>query len=103
MDSGKPNLRDNTMRMILIVSLSVVLLAIADPLVAAELSGTVYNGGVPAANLSITVEGRNAETRTDGKGGYRFDLPTGDYTLIIRGQRFPVKVSPGGTRQDIRF
>ena len=91
------------MRMILIVSLSLVLLAIADPLVAAELSGTVYNGGVPAANLGITVEGRNAETRTDGKGGYRLDLPPGNHILIIRGQRFPVTVSPGGTKQDIRF
>jgi hypothetical protein len=106
MDSLKPNMRDNTMRMILIVSLTVVLLAIASPPVAAELavlSGTVYNGGVPAANLSITVEGRNAETRTDGKGGYRFDLPAGGHVLLIRGQRFPVTVSPGGTRRDIRF
>jgi hypothetical protein len=103
MDSGKPNLRDNTMRMILIVSLSLVLLAIAPPLVAAELFGTVYNGGVPAANLIITVEGTNVETRTDGRGGYRLDLPPENYILIIRGQPFRVTVSPTGTRHDIRF
>ena len=105
MDSRKLNLRENTMRMILIVSLSLVLLAIADPLVADELSGTVYSDGMPAANLSITVTlgGRNIETRTDSRGGYRFDLPPGNYVLIIRGQRFAVTVSPGGTRQDIRF
>jgi hypothetical protein len=91
------------MRLIGIVSLALVLLAIADPLVAAELSGTVYSGGIPVANLSITVEGRNAETKTDGRGGYRFDLPPGNYVLIIRGQRFSVTVSPAGTRQDIRL
>ena len=91
------------MRMILIVSLSLLLLATADPLVAAELSGTVYNGGVPGANLIITAEGRKGETRTDSTGRYRFDLPAGNYVLIIRGQRFPVTVLPSGTRQDIRF
>jgi len=91
------------MRMISIVSLSLVLLAAADPLVAAELSGTVYNGGVPGANLSIRVDRSITETRTDSTGGYRFDLPPGNYVLIIRGQRFPVTVSPTGTRQDIRF
>jgi hypothetical protein len=89
------------MGMILILSLSLVLLATADPLVAAELSGTVYNGGVPGANLSITVKDRKA--RTDSMGRYSFDLPPGDYILIIRGQRFPVTVSPSGTRKDIRF
>jgi hypothetical protein len=99
----KPDLRDNAMGIFRIVSLSLVLLAIADPLVAAELYGTVYSGGVPAANLSVTVEGRNVETRTDGKGGYSLDLPEGNYILIIRGQRFPVTVSSKGTRQDIRF
>jgi len=103
MDSWKFATRDNTMRLIGIVSLVLVLLAIADPLVADELSGTVYRDGVPTGNLSITVEGRNTETRTDARGGYRFDLPPGNYVLIIRGQRFAVTVSPGGTRQDIRF
>jgi len=91
------------MRVFRIVVISLVLLAIADPVVAAELFGTAYSGGVPAANLTITVEGRNTETRTDGKGGYRLDLPPGNNVLIIRGQRFPVIVSPGGTKQDIRF
>jgi hypothetical protein len=100
-------MRSNTMRMISIVSLSLILLAIADPLVAAEpsaeLSGTVYRDGVPGANLTIKVEGREDETRTDSMGRYRFHLPPGDYVLVIRDQRFPVKVLPKGTRQDIRF
>jgi hypothetical protein len=91
------------MKMIFIVSLSLLLLATADPLVAAELSGTVYNGGVPAANLEITVEGRRDTTRTDSKGQYKFDLPPGNYSLIIRDKKFPVTVASGGTKQDIRF
>ncbi len=103
MDSSKFNTRENTMKLVGIVLLALVLLAIADPLVADELSGTVYKGGVPTGNLSITVEGRNEGTRTDARGEYRLDLPPGNHTLIIRGQRFPVAVSPGGTRQDIRF
>jgi hypothetical protein len=86
-----------------IVLLALVLVMIADPLVAAELSGKVYRGATPAANLSITVEGRNTETRTDGKGEYKLDLPAGNHTLVIRGQRFPVTVSSAGTRQDIRL
>jgi hypothetical protein len=90
-------------RMIRIVSLALVLSTIADPLLAADLSGTVYRGGRPAANLSITVEGGNVEARTDGRGGYRLDLPPGSYILVIRGQRIPVTVSSGGTRQDIRL
>lgn len=89
--------------MIDIVLFALVLLINSDPLIAAELAGKVYRGGTPAANLNITVEGKNAETRTDGKGEYRLDLPPGNYTLIIRGRRFTVTVSPGGTRQDIRL
>jgi hypothetical protein len=100
-------MRRNTMRTISIVLLSLILLAIADPLVAAEpsveLSGTVYRDGVPGANLSISVENKKVETRTDSTGRYRFDLPPGNYVLVIRGQRFPVTVPPKGARQDIRF
>lgn len=77
------------------VLLALVWLMVAAPLAAAELSGKVYRGGTPAANMSITVEGLKAETRTDGKGEYKLDLPAGDYTLVIRGQRFPVTVSSG--------
>jgi hypothetical protein len=90
-------------RMIRIASLALVLSMIADPLLAAELSGTVYRGGRPAANLSITVEGGNVEARTDGRGEYKLDLPPGNYVLVIRGQRIPITVSSGGTRQDIRL
>ena len=97
------SLRDYTMRLIGIISLAMLLLSLADPAVAAELSGTVFRDGVPAANLGVTVEGTKTETRTDGRGGYRLDLPPGNHFLIIRGQRFPVTVSSGGTRQDIRF
>ncbi len=103
MESSKFKAKDNTMKLIGIVSLILVLSAIAGPLAADELSGTVYSDGMPAANLSITVDGKNVATRTDGKGGYRLDLPPGNYILIIRGQQFPVTVSRGGTRQDIRF
>ena len=91
------------MRIIGIGSFALGLLMMAAPLIAAELSGKVYRGGTPAANLSITVEGRDVETRTDGKGEYKLDLPPGGYVLVVRDQRFPVTVSSGSTRQDIRL
>ena len=90
-------------RMIRIAFLALFLSVIADPLLAAELSGKVYRDGRPAANLSITVEGGNVEARTDGRGEYKLDLPPGNYVLVIRGQRIPVTVSSGGARQDIRL
>jgi hypothetical protein len=91
------------MRSIGIVSLAMLLLSLAGPVAAAELSGTVFKDGVPAANLSVAVEGGKTEARTDGKGGYRLDLPPGNHVLVVRGQRFPVTVSAKGSRQDIRF
>lgn len=90
-------------RIIGIASLALIWLMVAVPLVAAELSGKVYRSGRPVANLSIAVEGGNAETKTDGQGVYRLDLPPGNYVLVIRGQRFSVTVSSAGTKQDIRF
>lgn len=86
-----------------ILACALILLMAAGPLFAAELSGKVYRGGTPVANLGVAVEDKGIETRTDGKGEYRFDLPPGNYTLVIRGQRFSVTVSPGGSRQDIRL
>lgn len=97
------NRRDNIVRLLSILSLTLILLALADTAVAAELYGTVYSGGIPAANLSISVEGKSDAVRTDGNGGYRLDVPPGDYTLIIRDRRFPIRVSPGGTKHDIRL
>lgn len=90
-------------RVIGIASLALVLWTIADQSLAADLSGKVYSGERLAANLSITVEGRNIQTKTDGIGEYRLDLPPGDYVLVIRGQRIRVTISSGGTRQDIRL
>lgn len=91
-------------RMIERASLMLVFSVMAAPLLhAAELSGKVYRSGRPAANLSITVEGGNIETRTNGTGDYRLDLPPGKYVLVIRGQRFSVTVSSERTRQDIRL
>ena len=91
------------MKKFMIILISLFLLALTHPLAAAELVGTVFKGGVPTGNLLITVEGSNAETRTDAKGEYRLNVPDGKLVLIIRGQRFPVTVSPGGTRKDLRI
>jgi len=85
-----------------VLALFLLLLVLAQPVAAAELSGTVYSQGAPVASQTITVEGRG-DIRTDANGQYKIDLPPGSYTLIIRGKQFPVSVAPGGTRKDIRF
>ena len=73
------------------------------PLMAATLSGTVYSGGSPVANLTVQVKGR-AETATTGnKGEYRLELPPGTHTLVVRGREFPVKVAEPATRLDIKL
>ena len=75
----------------------------AEPVGAAELSGTVFSKGSPVANLTITVKGTEAKTKTGPKGEYRLDLPAGDHTLIVRGREFPVKVTADQTRHDIQL
>lgn len=85
-----------------VFALFLLLVVLAQPVAAAELSGTVYSQGAPVASQTITVEGRG-DIRIDANGQYKIDLPPGSYTLIIRGKPFPVSVAPGGTRQDIRF
>lgn len=72
------------------------------PLMAATLSGTVYSGGSPVANLTVQVKG-GAQTTTDAKGQYRLELQAGDYTLVVRGREFSVKVADPTTRLDIQL
>jgi len=86
----------------LVFSLVLFLVVLAQPVAAAELSGTVFSQGAPVASQAITVEGRG-DIRTDANGQYKIDLPPGDYTLVIRGKQFPVTVAPAGTKKDIRF
>lgn len=81
--------------------LSAILLS--SPLMAAELSGTVFSKGSPVANLTVAVKGSDQKTKTGPKGEYTFDLPPGDHTLIVRGKEFPVKVGANKTRQDIQL
>jgi len=85
---------------ILLVSAWVVL---SQPAIAAELSGTVYSKGSPVANLTVAVKGTDVKTTTGPTGKYKLELPPGNYTLIIRGQEFPVKVGSDKTSQDIQL
>ena len=76
----------------------------AQPVQASELSGTVYTGGAPAANLTFVIKGpREARVITNARGGYRVDLPAGNYVLIIRGKEIPVTVESKGTKRDLRL
>ena len=84
----------------LILSLVV---ALSQPAMAAELSGTVYSKGSPVANLTITVKGAETKTKTGPKGEYKLDLAPGEHTLVIRGKEFPVKGGSNPTSHDIQL
>ncbi len=83
-------------------ALFLLLMVLAGPVAAADLSGVVYSQGAPVASQTITVEGKG-DIKTDANGRYKIDLPPGNYTLIVRGKQFPVTVPAGGTTKDIRF
>jgi hypothetical protein len=53
--------------------------------------------------MTIAVEGTNIRTQTDRNGRYSIELPPGDHTLLIRGQRINVTVSTEAMQKDIRF
>ena len=76
---------------------------LSQPLMAAELSGTVYSSGSPVANLTIKVKETGAEAKTGPNGEYKLDLPPGAYTLVVRGREFTVKVESDPTRLDIQL
>jgi len=80
-----------------------LLLAVSSSAQAVELTGTVYTGGTPSANLAFTVEGLTDPVRTDGSGRYKVDLAPGKHVLIIKGQRIEVTVGKERTNQDIRL
>ena len=90
-------------RLILPAVLCVCLMA--EPVQASELSGTVYTGGAPAANLTFIIRGGPKDVRvtTGNGGGYKVDLPPGNYVLIIRGKEIPVTVPAKDTRRDVRL
>jgi hypothetical protein len=90
-------------RIILPVLLILSFVLLSPPVMAAELSGTVFSKGSPVANLTIAVKGTEVKTKTGPKGEYKLDLPPGEHTLIIRGQEFPVKVGSDKTSLDIQL
>ena len=48
----------------------------------ATISGTVTVGGdAPRRNIEVRMAGTSRVTRTDARGGYRFELPPGRYTV----------------------
>jgi hypothetical protein len=93
------------MRNLLIGLLSLVTLAVAAPLAAAELKGQVLRGnGAPAANVPVSLKGPQSEERTtNGSGFYRFpNIAPGTYTLTVGGRSEQVTVPPQGTERDFR-
>ena len=93
------------MRNLLIGLFSIVVLAVAAPLAAAELKGQVLRGnGAPAAKVAISLKGsQNEETTTNGSGFYRFpNIAPGTYTLTIEGRNEQVTVPPQGTERNFR-
>jgi hypothetical protein len=93
------------MRNLLIGMFSVLMLAVAAPLAAAELKGQVLRGnGAPAADVPISLKGpQDAAMKTNGSGFYRFpNLAPGTYTLTIAGRDEQVAVPPQGTERNFR-
>jgi hypothetical protein len=88
---------------IIFVTLLIAFVFISQVVLAAELSGTVYSQGTPAANLSISVQGKEMVTKTDSRGKYVLNLPPGDNILIIRGSQITVNIPPNGKRFDINL
>ncbi len=88
-----------------LVLFAALLLGVAHPVHAEELSGTIRSEGRPVVNLKITVEGRNEQATTDSRGEYKLNLPPGEYVLVMRGgqKRVPVTVKSPSTRQDIQL
>ena len=78
-------------------------MALPEPAIAAELSGTVFSQGSPVANLTLTVKGTELKTKTGPKGEYKLELAPGDHILIIRGKEFPVTVGSNKTNLDIQL
>ncbi|MBI3803864.1 MAG: carboxypeptidase regulatory-like domain-containing protein [Nitrospirae bacterium] len=91
------------MKAIILSAFLILSVMIFSPAMATELSGTVYSKGAPVANLTIAVKGSDTKTKTGPKGEYKLDLAPGDYTLIIRGKEFPIKVASAPTRHDIQL
>ena len=78
-------------------------MALSEPAMAAELSGTVFSQGSPVANLTIAVKGTDMKTKTGPQGEYKLELAPGDHILIIRGEEFPVTVGSSKTTLDIQL
>jgi uncharacterized protein YxeA len=90
-------------KIIPIAVLSAVLLICSPTIWAVELSGKIYSKGAPVANITVAVKGTEKKTKTDAEGQYKLDLDAGDYTLIIRGKEYAVKVTAEYTKQDIQL
>jgi hypothetical protein len=76
---------------------------LTQPLMATELSGTVYSKGAPVANLTIEVKGTALRTKTGPGGEYRLDLSPGEHVLLVRGREFPVSIGSAPARLDIQL
>jgi hypothetical protein len=86
--------------MLLTLSLFVMMSRAA---LATELSGRVYSQGSPVANVTIEVRETETRLKTGPTGDYTFQLPPGEYTLVIRGKEYRVSVGSSPTRHDIQL
>jgi hypothetical protein len=82
-----------------VVALSTALLWCSE-LSATQLYGTVRQGGKPAANVSIQVQG-GPQVITDSAGGYVLNVPPGNYVLKVQGHEISVQVPTQDTRKDL--
>ena len=93
-----------TVKRTIVASLIVLCFALlSQPLMAAQVSGTVYSGGSPVANLTIQVKGTSTTATTGTKGEYTLTLQPGSYILVVRGREFPVKVGADPVRLNIQL
>ena len=82
-----------------IVTLVFLLSLIAAPALAAEVYGTVYEGGRPVgegATLSIACGGKNASAKTDKAGSYHLDAPAAGkcgLTITVKGESATLEVA----------
>ena len=86
------------------VVIAAAVLSLPSLAAAADLIGTVLQGGKPVAGATMTLEAKNKPARsasTDATGRYVFSgVVPGEYTLSCNGTKQPVSIGDGINRRD---